>query len=179
MKFNILHGRKFADLLTLSRAILGFTIAGLGLSRGSEALPSAISLVLLSWVTDTLDGPLARSDSEGSVSWIGKHDAEADLATSVGVTGFLVFSGFLSGWVGIGIVAAMIGTWFLHSYQLAWPLYAVPYVFLGDTAFREEASVIWLAIAYLAFTLVLHWARMRDEFLPEFFRAVGSLFSGK
>ena len=169
------HTRPLADLMTVSRVLLGICLAGMGIKLGSEALPLAVMTVILCWFTDLVDGPLARHDTNTQTTWVGRHDAEADLTTSLGVTAYLVFSGYLSNWVGVVIVITLLGTWVLHSRQLAWPLYALPYVILGSAAYREATFFGWLATGYLLATLVIRWSRLRHEFLPEFFQAVGDL----
>ena len=162
----------------MSRVLLGLCLAGLGLMRGAEALPVAIVIVLICWFTDLVDGPLARYDTDTQITWVGRHDAEADLATSLGVTAYLVFSGYLPGWSGALLVLLMLSLWLLHSQQLAWPFYVLPYVIPGIVAFRRAPFFGWLAIGYVLATLAVRWSRLRRESLPEFLQAVAS-FLGK
>lgn len=169
------HTRFLADLLTVSRALLAICLAGLGMTHGAEGLPTAIITVIVSWLTDVLDGPLARSDPDHQATWVGEHDAEADLAISLGVAAFLVLSGYLAGWLGALLVLAVLGLWMWHSHQLAWPFYALPYVILILTALRDAPLFGWLAVSYLAATLVVRWPRLLCQYLPEFFQAIGSL----
>lgn len=176
MSLRLGHTKPMADLLTVSRAFLGLCLAGLGLVHGAEALPTAVLTVILSWLTDLLDGPLARHDPDPRITWVGEHDAEADLAVSLGVAVYLVLSGHMVAWLGAVLVLLILGLWVLHSHQLAWPFYALPYVLLGGVAFREAPLFGWLAVGYLLVTLAVRWRRLRDEFLPDFFRAVGSLY---
>lgn len=133
-------------------------------------------IVLLCWFTDLVDGPLARHDTDTPITWVGKHDAEADLATSLGVTAYLVFSRYLPVWLGALLVLLMVSLWLLHSHQLAWPFYVLPYVILGIVAFRRAPLFGWLAIGYVLATLAVRWSRLRRESLPEFFQAVASFF---
>jgi len=169
------HTKPLADLLTLSRALLALCIAGLGLVEGRETVSAAMMGVIVSWLTDLLDGPLARHDPDPETTWIGEHDAEADLSTSLGVTAYLVLSGHLPGWLGGLLVLVILGLWVLHSHQLAWPFYAAPYVLLVFVAFQETPLFGWLAVLYLLITLALRWSRLWGEFLPQFFQAVRSL----
>ncbi len=175
MTLRFHHGKSLADLLTVGRALLGFCLAGLGWVRGAEALPTAVLTVILSWLTDLLDGPLARHAPDPRTTWIGEHDAEADLSVSLGVAAYLVLSGYLPAWMGGALVLMILGLWILHSHQLAWPFYALPYVVLGVTAFREAPLFGWLAVGYLLATLAVRWRRLKGEYLPQFFQAVGSL----
>ena len=177
MAFRTRRTRPLADLLTAGRVLLAIYLAALGVARGAEAVPAAVLTVIVSWLTDLVDGPLARWDPDPRISWVGEHDAEADLTTSLGVTVFLVLSGYLSPWIAAVLVAVLLLVWILHSHQLAWPLYALPYVFLGVVAFREAPLFCWLAIGYLAATLAVRWPRLRQEFLPEFFEALASVLA--
>jgi len=167
--------KPIADALTQARVVLGLCIAILGFWRGRQALAQVILAVIVSWMTDLLDGPLARGDPRQVETWTGEHDAEADLSTSVGVTFYLMSSRYLAAWIGIALLLATLGLWFLHSHQLAWPFYAMPYVVLTSVALRNAAMLGWLLIAYVATVLVLRWQRLRSEFLPEFFEAVKDL----
>jgi len=174
--------KPIADALTQARVVLGLCIAILGFWRGREALPQVVLAVILSWLTDLLDGPLARRDPEREQTWIGEHDAEADLSTSVGVTFYLMASRHLAAWLGIVILLLTLGLWFLRCHQLAWPFYALPYVALTSVALKAATLLGWAMIAYVASVAVLRWRRLRTEFLPEFFgaaRDLGSLLSGR
>jgi phosphatidylglycerophosphate synthase len=172
------HTKPLADFLTVSRALLGICLAWLGMARGVEALPTAVLVVIISWLTDVLDGPLARYDPEHRVTWLGEHDAEADLAISLGVTAYLVLSAYLAGWMGAVLVLTILGLWVLHSHQLAWPFYALPYVILILLALQDAPLFGWLALGYLLATPVVCWPRFWQQYLPEFFQAIDSLHRG-
>lgn len=171
------HTKPLADTLTVTRVILGLGIAGLGWAQGKSALPTVVCAVIVSWLTDLLDGPLARRDEAWRATWVGEHDAEADLAISLGIAAYLVLSGYLAALIGEGLVLTILLLWCLHSHQLAWPFYALPYVLLLRAALREAPVLGWLIVAYLGMTLLLRWRRLIGEFLPQFFEAVGSLRS--
>lgn len=175
MSTKFKHTKPLADLLTAGRALLGLCLAGLGMVQGAKALPTALLTVILSWLTDLLDGPLARRDPDLQTTWIGEHDPEADLAVSLGVAAYLVLSGYLPAWLGTVLVLVTLGLWIFHSYQLAWPFYAVPYLILGIRAFQYAPFFGWLAAGYLLLTLITRWPRLRHEYLPQFFQAVGTL----
>ena len=171
----IKHSRPLADLLTRSRALLGLLIAWLGLWRGREGLAAVCLAVLVSWFSDLIDGPLARRDVVHEQTWVGRHDAEADLFTSAGVALYLTFSGFVAAWMGVGVLMLFLTLWILHSRQLAWPLYAMPYALLIKIVFTNLPVWGWILVAYLMGTLFLRWQRLRSEYLPDFFDAIRSL----
>ena len=166
------HTKAIADILTQARVALSVYIACLGIWRGREALPHTVVAVITSWITDLLDGPLARRDPDRRQTWVGEHDAEADLATSVGLSVYLVFSGYVAAWLGIGLLLLTLGLWVTHSYQLAWPFYALPYAMLTMIAFRTIPLLGWALLLYLMGVLLLRWRRLKDQYLPEFFDAL-------
>jgi len=172
------HTKPLADLLTVSRVLLGICLAGLGMARRAEALPTAVFTVIISWLTDVLDGPLARHDSDHRITRVGEHDAEADLTVSLGVAAYLILSGYVAGWLGAMLVLTILGLWVLHSHQLAWPFYALPYVILILIALQDAPLFGWLAVGYLLATLVLCWPRFWQQYLPEFSQTVDSLHRG-
>ncbi|MGD8605003.1 MAG: CDP-alcohol phosphatidyltransferase family protein [Anaerolineales bacterium] len=167
--------RRLADLLTLSRVALSLAIIFLGTQTHEETLPKVVILVLLSWFTDLIDGPLARHDLYHPTTIIGQHDAEADLTTSIGVTIYLVLAGYVPAAGALVFLLFLTRVWFWHSHQLAWPLYALPYAFLLVFAFQEITAYGRLMGAYILTMLVVSWPRLQHEFLPEFFEAVQSV----
>lgn len=169
------HTKPLADVLTVMRAILGFCIAGLGWAVGKEALPTAVMAMVVSWLSDLVDGPLARRDPDARPTWVGEHDAESDLTTSLGVAAYLSLSGYIAAWVGVGLIIVILLLWVLHSHQLAWPFYAIPYVILIGLALQDAPLFGWLAIIYLGITLLIRWRRLKGEYLPQFFDAVRHL----
>ena len=172
MKFDFQHTKYIADLLTLARFVLGLVLAILGIANAApEGLQLAVMLVLLGWLTDLLDGRLARRDLDARETWLGRHEAEADLSISMGVGVFLVFSGYIPIWLGVLILVVLPAVWLLHSYQLDWPMYALPYVFLLIAAFEGAPLNAGLMVGYLVFTLVIQFSRFSGEHLPEFFQS--------
>jgi len=172
----IRHTRPMADTLTILRVFLGLYIAGLGLFRGKNTLAAVVVAVIISWLSDLFDGPLARHDrTKPDATWIGEHDAEADLATSLGVAAYLILDGRLAAWMGVGLSLVTLVLWSFHSHQLAWPFYVMPYAILQWHAFQEVPTFGWITAIYLGITLVVRWRRLVEELLPQFFGAVISL----
>ena len=164
--------KPIADFLTQARALMALWIVWLGIARGQDALPQVALVVLLSWITDLLDGPLARRDPNGKESWVGKRDAEADLATSVGLSLYLLLSRYVTTWVGLGALVITLTLWIVHSHQLAWPFYAMPYAVLVATALRTQTMWGWVLLLYLGGVLISRWQRVKDQYLAEFFSVV-------
>ncbi|GAF92821.1 unnamed protein product, partial [marine sediment metagenome] len=64
----------------------------------------------------------------------------------------------------MAILLATLGLWFLHSRQLAWPFYAMPYAVLASIALRAATVLGWALIAYVASVSILR--RQKGEFRP-------------
>jgi len=120
-------------------------------------------------LADTLT--IARAILGLCIAGLGLSQGRSVLPTVVTAVIIAWLSDLLDG----GLVLAILLFWCLHSHQLAWPFYALPYVILLWAAFQEAPAFGWLAVAYLGMTLVLRWRRLMNEFLPQFFGAVGSL----
>jgi len=132
-------------------------------------------MVLVSWLSDLLDGPLARRDNDHGQTWIGRHDAEADLSISIGVALYLLWANYVAIWPVLGILILLVVLWMIHSHQLAWPLYALPYVILIGVALEKSPPWGWVLVGYLIGVLILRRRRLADQYLAEFFAALKSL----
>ncbi|HEY53581.1 MAG TPA: hypothetical protein G4N94_09010 [Caldilineae bacterium] len=165
------YGRLLADALTAARVILSAYLVWLGFSGGASALSSAILVLLAAWLTDVLDGMLARRSQTKTPSWIGRHEDMADMTMSLGVIGYLVFSGFLASPVGAVLAFVILALW-LYSYPLAWPIYAIPYVILFLIALQFAPLFAWILAAYLLIALILRGPRLLREYLPQLIQSL-------
>jgi hypothetical protein len=160
-------GRRLTGFLTVNRVLLSIGLAGLGALFGAESLPAAIPLLILCLLTDLVDGPLARQVRGSPVSWVGRHDAGANPAISLGVAAYLLFCDYLSPWLGTTLMLALLLVWLLHSNQLAWPFYIAPYSILGVATFQEAPLIGWLVIGYLLAPLAVRWSRSQSHLLVD------------
>ncbi|MBN1288618.1 MAG: CDP-alcohol phosphatidyltransferase family protein [Actinobacteria bacterium] len=81
-----------ADSLTLMRLFISVLIVVIGAVAGAGALNVAIICVLLAWITDYLDGVVARSTGCPE-SWVGRLDHLADNVLVYSFFLFLVITG--------------------------------------------------------------------------------------
>jgi phosphatidylglycerophosphate synthase len=165
-----------ADLLTCTRILLAVYLAWLGIAIGKPALPSVVATVVVTWLTDLFDGPIARRDVVGRRTWVGDHDAEADLSVALGIICYLVFSGYVHPPIGLGLGLVLMALWIFVSHQAAWPAYAVPYAIIILLALDRAPFYAWVAIGYLLLTLAVTWPRFVHQYLREFFDAIYGLF---
>ena len=152
--------KRVADLLTLSRLFLSLGIMVLGVWRGEEALPTVVMMALLAWMTDALDGPLARRARPRSVTWIGEQDFPIDVFMVVALLSYLTAIDVVP-WKGalIYLLVATGAIWWLREQAIALAFMApVDALFLYTGWQRAPAETRWVLL-YLAVALVLDWHR--------------------
>ena len=165
-----------ADTLTGARFLLGLYVVWLGMSNGAEALPAAALTLLVAWISDVLDGPLARRDSRQRHTWIGDHDLEADLAVALGVWVYLALAGFVSAHLALiyGVAAAAM-LWHYGSAPLAWGLQALPYAAMIWVSVQRVPPYGLLLLTFTGLVVVLTWPRFPQRVLPEFLSGIRDL----
>jgi hypothetical protein len=156
-------GRRLAGFLTVSRVLLSIGLAGLGAALGAESLPAAIPLITLCLLTDLIDSPLACQVRGSPVSSGRRQDAGVNPAIPLGVTAYLLFSSYLTPWLGATLLLALLLVWMLHPKEVVRPLCIAPYLILGVATFQEAPLVGWLVIGYLLATLAVCGSRSRSH----------------
>ena len=166
----MLVAKQVADLLTILRIFLAGVFVWLGFNQGQAGLPLAAGLLIASWTSDSLDGPLARRSRVRYRTWVGDHDLQIDM---------LVAAGLLIYMVAAGIVDQLVAT----LYLLIWVLYfirtGVPrslgmlcqapvYGWFIWTALRQApAAGLWL-VGWILAMLVITWPKFPNEVIPGF-----------
>lgn len=173
----MLIAKQIADFLTASRSLVALTLAWLGIRRGGSPLPIAVWLLLLAWVTDLFDGPIARRSELPRQTWVGDHDLEIDVLVSLGLLVFMV---------GIGLVNPLhamlyILVWALVFLRWGWKrspamLFQAPiYGWFIFVAVRDAPAVgCWLVVWILAL-VVITWPRFPREVVPGFLAGMRDL----
>mgnify|MGYP000666252141 CR=1 FL=1 len=165
-----------ADLLTGVRFLLGPYLVWLGLCGGSEAVTVAALTLLIAWITDVLDGPLARRDARGIHTWIGDRDLEADVTVALGVWLYLGLDRFLSIWLVVAyVLVAAAALWHFGSRHLAWGVQALPYGLMLWTVWRVAPPYGLLLMAWIGLVVVTTWPRFPRQKLPEFLAGMHDL----
>jgi cardiolipin synthase len=174
------YAKSLADLLTASRVLLALIFAWLGFAGARDALVLASFLLLASWISDLLDGPLARQSS-ASPTWIGDHDLEVDFVVSLGVLMYLVGAGFLEP----AYAAVYILLWGLIFRRWGWQrdpamLFQAPiYLWFIVVAMRHAPQAGWWLIGYVAVLVVVTWPRFQREVVPSFLAGMSRAIRGK
>jgi phosphatidylglycerophosphate synthase len=172
-------GKQVADGLTSVRLFLGIGLIWLGMSHGEAAFPLAAILLMLSWTTDALDGPVARRSGLQYQTWIGDHDLEIDMFVGLGVLLYLYFGGFIVLVVTLVYLVAW-GTVFLawgHPRSFGMLFQAPVYGWFIWVAFHVYPPAgAWLSI-WVIIAVVITWPRFPQEIVPGFLSGLANAFS--
>jgi hypothetical protein len=169
-----------ADFITAARGLLGFVMIWLGLTQGVDALPMVITLMLLDWTGDFVDGSIARRSRHPRRTWIGSSDIYVDLFVSIGLAIYLIEAGF---------VGFVLGFWYILGWililwrfgldkNLLMLMQAPIYLWMILTALHlVPKSGTWLVIWVLLATAI-NWRRFSQEIVPKFIDGILSIWRG-
>jgi phosphatidylglycerophosphate synthase len=174
----MLVAKQVADLITYSRGMMAFILAGLGLLIGKDALPLAAWLMIADWCGDMMDGPIARRSRVQYHTWIGDHDLLVDMTVSVGLLVFMLGAGYVSGWLGV-------------SYLLVWALYFTRCGLIPAPGMLFQAPIyFWFIVITLRYTtgfgvlsivlilaaVILTWPKFPQVVVPGFLDGMRKAF---
>jgi len=104
---------RLADLLTLSRGVIGLVILSLSFI-GKDAYLTVVILALVGAATDVFDGKVARRYLKNRESKLGKYDAETDTLFVLCIIAYFSLSGIVVPrvmgltWVGLALMAVIV-----------------------------------------------------------------------
>lgn len=157
-----------ADGLTAARTMLAVGIAAL---VADDSIDAAALVLAIAWLTDALDGPLARHAD--APTRLGDWDMPADVSVGAGMLVGLGFAGTMPLWLVITLlIGAGGGFIFLRSPALGMILQAVAYGVFLWRLWSEGAPTRWVPVAVAGTIGVLDFRRLTRIVLPEFFRGV-------
>ena len=169
-----------ADFITAARGMLGFVMIWLGLTQGADALPIVVTLMLLDWTGDFVDGTIARRSRHPRRTWIGSSDIYVDLFVSIGLGIYLIEAGY---------VGFVLGFWYILGWILVlWRfgldknllmLAQTPiYLWFIITTLRViPESGTWLII-WVLIALAINWKRFSQDIVPKFISGIASMLRG-
>jgi hypothetical protein len=157
-----------ADGLTASRIAVVLWL----LVRPSPKV--AVALVVWAWLSDAVDGPLARST--GSPGRLAEFDHRVDALVGFGMTWYLGDVGFLPTVSSRLLAVLLLGVWAATGIFAAQMLFqtAAYGAFLWWAFATSVAGRWWLPWVALLI-LVAEWARFVTEFVPDFLRGIRKL----
>ena len=154
-----------ADLLTFSRMLISPVIAWL---LASQHLDIAVVLLGFAWVTDFLDGRLARSTKQ--VTRLHRWDLRADAGLGICLVGGLGLGGYLTWWIVIPLTGLMIFLLLLASNPapVALNVGILFGTFILVATIRGD-RLWWLPVVYMLTALVMSWQRLFKVLMPVVF----------
>jgi hypothetical protein len=178
---HMFDAKLVADSITAVRGLLGFVMVWLGFTKGMDALPAVVMLMLIDWTGDFVDGSLAKLSRHPRRTWIGENDLYIDLFVSLCLGIYLVSAGF----VGLAFGVCYATAWALLLLRfgldrnLLMLIQAPIYLWLILTALRlVPESGYWLVLWVLAATAI-NWKRFTREIIPHFLDGMGSIWRGR
>jgi phosphatidylglycerophosphate synthase len=166
----MLVAKQVADLLTIFRIILAGIFIWLGLTQGEAGLPLAGWLLIASWTSDTLDGPIARRSRVYYRTWVGDHDLQIDILVAASLLVYMALSGIVD-----PVVAALyLLLWILYFIRAGVPrslgmLSQAPiYGWFIWTTLRQAPGTGWWLVGWILVMLVITWPKFPREMIPGF-----------
>ena len=159
-----------ADVLTALRAGLAIVLAVLVASGHIDA--AAVTLAA-AWLTDALDGALARAAGGGTK--LGEWDLPADVLVGAGVLAGLGLAGYLAGALVVGVLV-VFGTAFVVL-RNPFPGMVLQAVAWGGILWRfwaDRVAAGWVPIAVAGLIGIAERRRLFQVVLPTFFRGAAS-----
>lgn len=155
--------RFLADTLTVFRFFIAGFIVLLSFFLGKEDLPIIVYLTLAGWASDSLDGPLARSDRESESSWIGSKDHYVDLIFATSLLFFMWNVDFVATHTAI-LYISIIAFYFLFGAKFLFQFYmALVYGSLLFLALIYKRNLGAALLLYGILNMILDWKRFKKE----------------
>ena len=175
---SMIVSKQVADFLTGLRGLIAVTLAWVGLTRGIDGLPLAAWLLLIAWVTDGLDGPLARRSRRQYRSWLGEHDLQIDMAVSGGLFIYLAIAGLIAPMTAgayILIWAIIFARWGLAR-SLGMLVQAPIYGWFIWITLRDAREIGQYLVAWIVALVIITWPRFPQQVVPNFLNGMQALW---
>lgn len=166
--------KRIADVITWARVLLFPLLVWLGFSRGLDAFPIIVIIMLLNLTFDSIDGPLARYRPSPRQSWIGERDLDVDMFVTSGLLAYLTISGVIP----LPVTLLYLLIWAIYFWYNGIPhsmgvLYEIPiYICFLVIAVTEAPILLLILVIVLLIALIVSWPKFPKESLPEFFSGV-------
>ncbi len=162
---------QIADALTVSRVLLAVVLA---VAVASGSFPTAAVIVVVAWLTDLLDGRIARATNTDTR--LGDWDFRIDVSLAAAILIGLGLSGFASVWLVLTPIAVLTGlTLVTGNPAPSMLLVAIAYGWFLWLLLDQRPPLWWLPIAAIVLLLVIDWRRFFSVILPAFFKGIAAL----
>ncbi len=177
----MLDAKFFADFITATRGFLAVVLIWLGLTRGAQALPIVVVLMLLDWTGDFIDGTIAKHSRHPRRTRIGDADLYVDLSVSIGLGIYLLAAGYTDTLIGfLYLIGWLITLWrFGLDRNLLMLAQAPIYLwFILVTLQVMPERGYWL-VAWVLIATAINWRRFSKDIVPKFISGVASMRRGR
>ena len=166
--------KQLADLITWSRAFLAPLFVWLGFSKGQEALPVVVVLMIANWTGDSVDGVLARRSPVPVHTWIGDHDLEVDMVIACGLLAHMTAAGLVAWQVaGLYLLLWLILFLSLGLARALGMLFQAPiYGWFILVVVRDAAPYALLMVGWILAAVLITWPRFPKVIVPGFLAGV-------
>lgn len=150
-----------ADSLTLARLLISVLLVIIGAVVGASALSAAILLVIFAWITDFLDGAVARS-TDCPETWVGKLDHLADNVLVFAFFLFLVITGLFPVVPGLLLLGAAGVLMITKPTEPVVQMVSAPFFGLPIVLAPLAGWVVFgFLVLFLITVIVLRWDKLR------------------
>lgn len=174
----MLDAKMVADLITGARGLLGLIIVWLGITRGEQALPIVVFIMLLDWTGDFVDGSIAHRTRHPRRTRLGDSDIYIDLFVCLCLAIYLMSAGLVGFTVGfLYVLGSALVLWrFGLDKNLLMLLQAPIYLwFILNVMRRIPELGNWLLI-WVLLALTINWRRFSQDMVPKFIDAMRSIW---
>jgi phosphatidylglycerophosphate synthase len=166
------HGRAMADFVTLLRILIVVQIINLSLFLQHQFSYNTILLmILLGWITDVLDGKLARIDKSETISWFGRNERKIDLCligtAHLYISRFVVINEYLFNFMALSGLIAFVMMFFFGESEVFMQMIYITTI-CGFIIIKSilENQYIWIPTLIFIFSLIVYnWDDFRKKVL--------------
>jgi hypothetical protein len=160
-----------ADVLTASRVVLALVI---GIAVATDRLGVAILVLMIAWLTDTLDGMIARASSGNTR--LGDWDFRVDVSLGIAILVGLAIADRAPVWLVLAVIGLLAGwTWVTGNPAPAMLMMAVAYGWFLPILLIDKPSFWWMPFATIPLLLAHDWRRFIRVILPAFFKGMARI----
>jgi len=160
-----------ADALTASRVLLAVLLA---VAVASGSLTTAAVVLVVAWLTDFLDGRLARAAAADTR--LGDWDFRIDVTLGVAILVGLMLAGLAPAWLMLVVIAILLGlTLVTGNPAPSMLMLAFAYAWFLWLLLDLRPTLWWLPFASIVLLFVVEWRRFFAVILPAFFRGAAGL----
>lgn len=160
-----------ADVLTASRVVLALVI---GIAVGADRLGVAVLVLMIAWLTDTLDGMIARASS--GETKLGDWDFRVDVSLGIAILVGLAVADRIPVWLVVAAIALLAGwTWITGNPAPAMLMMALAYGWFLPVLIVEKPNFWWMPFGVIPVLLLLDWRRFFTVILPAFFKGMARI----